>query len=107
MAQNSIAHVLTFPAKPQTAPALDVEAEGIVQLSRTLAYSLFDTAFDRLTVDERIEVIRLARTAWFTVQNVLDGTAAHIPQWERNCLTFSGPYDLALLEPQTGQVQES
>jgi hypothetical protein len=43
--------------------------------------------------------------AWHTTQDVLTHKAARIPDWERACLTFTGPYDLAWLEPQTGQVQ--
>jgi hypothetical protein len=102
MAPPSIAaHILAFP--PQIQPAL--EAEGIVQLTRTLAYQLHGVAFDRLLVEERHEIVDAAVAAWHTVQDVLAGKAAHIPQWERQCLTFSGPYDPAWLQPQTGQVQ--
>jgi hypothetical protein len=96
---------LTFPSKQQIPPALALEHEGITQLSRTLAYAFHGTSFDRLTVDERIEIVNCARMAWHTTQDVLNHKAARIPDWERACLTFTGPYDLAWLEPQTGQVQ--
>jgi hypothetical protein len=102
MASQSIAaSILTFP--PRVDP-MALEHEGIVQLSRTLAYAIHSTSFDRLTVEERHEAIELATVAWHTVQEVLSGKAARIPEWERQCLTFSGPYDLALLQgiPQSG-----
>jgi hypothetical protein len=106
MATQSIpAHVLTFPSKQPIPDALALEAEGIAQLSRAMAYSIYEAPFHRLTVEERMDVVNNARTAWFTVQNVIKGTSSPIPSWERDCLTFSGWYDLALLEPQTGQVQ--
>jgi hypothetical protein len=107
MATQSIsAHVLTFPSKPQIPPALALEHEGIVQLSRTLAYAIHSTSFDRLTVDERVEIVSYARMAWHTTQDVIAGKAARIPEWERQCLTFSGPYDLALIEPQMERGSE-
>jgi hypothetical protein len=107
MATQSIpAHVLTFPQQPQIPKALALEHEGILHLSRTLAYAIHATTFDLLTVDERIEIVNCARMAWHTTQDVLAGKAAPIPQWERACLTFSGPYDLALIEPQIDRGSE-
>jgi hypothetical protein len=100
MASQSIpATVLTFPSKPQIPDALALEAEGIAQLSRALAKPMHNDEFDRLTIAERMEVVDAAILAWFTVKGVMDGTAAPIPGWLRQCLTFSGPYDLAWLEP--------
>jgi hypothetical protein len=107
MASQSIpATVLTFPSKQPVPDALALEAEGIAQLSRTLAYAIHGTTFDLLTVDERIEIVNCARMAWHTVQDVTNGKAAPIPQWERACLTFSGPYDLAWIEPQIERGSE-
>jgi hypothetical protein len=99
------AHVLTFPnMNPRITQEL--EAEAIVQLTRALAYKIHQVAFERLSVDEREEMVNAAVTAWHTVQDVLSGKAARIPEWERQCLTFSGPYDLELVQAiPTGEVQ--
>jgi hypothetical protein len=108
MATQSVsapASILNFPTHPRTTHEL--EDEAILQLSRNLAYRIHGASFDRCTIEERIEIAHTAAVAWHTMQDVINGTAAPVPHWERQCLTFTGPYDLALIQaiPKTGEVQ--
>jgi hypothetical protein len=88
---------------------VDPEACGpevLVQLCRSLTYKIHNCAFDKLTIDERHDIAEWALTAWETMRDMLKGKVAHIPLWERQCLTFSGPYDPELLTlANTGTVQ--
>lgn len=106
----STQHTLREDARQAIQLAARGPAETVlINLRRTLANQLFGgmtaVKFDQLTLDERHEVADLALVAWQTMLDVLAGIAPAIPDWELKCLTFSGPYDPALLTTTKETVQ--